>query len=301
MISQLLHDLESYKESMVTFENFQNGLSIIEFDQSLLNSKAGEMFFPAPSRYEALMLMGVLNGELELSIDYITYQVPVNGIMWIMPTHIAQLIRITQDFKGWMMLISKSFIEENGHAARHSTPLISYMQLKKYPFSTFEPEEFHSLYESLQLVRKKMKQETHIYHKEEVMNSLKAFLLDMGNFFFGKRENIFFPVLTRKEELFEGFLALLAKHCKEQHEVSFYAEKLCITPQYLSLTLKEQSGRSASQWIQDALMVEAKGMLKMPRTSVQEVADNLNFPDQSTFGKFFKKHTGLSPVAFRKG
>jgi AraC-like DNA-binding protein len=300
MISQLIHDLESLKGSLIAYENFQNGILMTEFDYSSLELNTDEMIFPAPSRNDALAFIGVMNGAVELSVDYITYRISANGIAWIMPTHISQLVRITQDLKGWMLLISKSFVDENGRPHRNSTPLISYMQLKKHPFSLFEPDEFSSIYESLQTVQERMKQHTHLFQKEIILNALKAFMLDMGNFFFSKKENLFAPVLTRKEELLESFLALLAKHCKEEHDVSFYAGKLCITPQYLSLALKEQSGQSASRWIQNALMVEAKGMLKMPHTSVQEVANELNFPDQSTFGKFFKKHTGLSPVAFRK-
>jgi AraC-like DNA-binding protein len=96
------------------------------------------------------------------------------------------------------------------------------------------------------------------------------------------------------------FLQLLFDHAKEQHAVTFYAGKLFITPQYLSLILKELTGKSANKWIEDALIVEAKVLLKMPQTTVQQVADKLNFSDQSTFGKFFKKHIGLSPMEYRK-
>ncbi|MDR3269494.1 MAG: helix-turn-helix domain-containing protein [Tannerella sp.] len=300
MIAQLIHDLENLKGSLIAYENFQNGILIAEIDYSSFGINTDEMIFPAPARNDALTFIGVMNGAVELSVDYITHRISANGIAWIMPTHISQLVRITQDFKGWILLISKSFMDENGRPHRNSTPLISYMQLKKHPFSPFEPDEFSALYESLQVMQERMKQHTHLFQKEIILNALKAFMLDMGNFFFSKKENIFSPILTRKEELFGKFLTLLAKHCKEEHDVSFYAGKLCITPQYLSLALKEQSGRSASRWIQDALIVEAKGMLKSPRVSVQEVANELNFPDQSTFGKFFKKHTHLSPVAFRK-
>ena len=93
---------------------------------------------------------------------------------------------------------------------------------------------------------------------------------------------------------------MLFEHCKEQHVVTFYAEKLFITPQYLSLILKELTGKSANKWIADALIVEAKMLLKAPQATVQQVADILHFSDQSTFGKFFKKHMGISPMEYRK-
>ena len=116
----------------------------------------------------------------------------------------------------------------------------------------------------------------------------------------GKKELMTAPTLSRKEELFEQFLQLLFEHCKEQHVVTFYAEKVFITPQYLSLILKELTGKSANKWIDDALIVEAKMLLKAPQATVQQVADILHFSDQSTFGKFFKKHMGISPMEYRK-
>jgi AraC-like DNA-binding protein len=116
----------------------------------------------------------------------------------------------------------------------------------------------------------------------------------------GKNDPLVRPVLSRKEELLDGFLQLLTKHVREYHVVTFYAEKLFITPQYLSLILRELTGRSANKWIDDALITEAKILLKTPLATIQQVADTLNFSDQSTFGKFFKKHIGMSPMEYRK-
>ena len=106
--------------------------------------------------------------------------------------------------------------------------------------------------------------------------------------------------LSRKEELFEQFLQLLFEHFRVEHAVTFYADKLFITPQYLSLILKELTGMSANKWIDDALVAEAKVLLKAPQMTVQQVADQLHFSDQSTFGKFFKKHMGISPMEYRR-
>ena len=82
--------------------------------------------------------------------------------------------------------------------------------------------------------------------------------------------------------------------------MAFYASQLCISPQYLSMLLREQTGKSANKWIDDAVLMEAKMLLKTPQLSVQQVAEQLHFSDQSTFGKFFKKHIGLSPLEFRR-
>jgi AraC-like DNA-binding protein len=126
------------------------------------------------------------------------------------------------------------------------------------------------------------------------------FSYELANIFSNKKEMFSKPKISRKEELLEKFLKLLFESFKEKHIVTFYAEKLCITPQYLSLILKELTGKSANKWIDDVLIVEAKIRLKAPDATVQQVADELCFSDQSTFGKFFKKHIGISPMEYRK-
>ncbi|MDR1746838.1 MAG: helix-turn-helix transcriptional regulator [Tannerella sp.] len=299
VFSQLQDHLESLREWLVAYETFQDDVLYVEFDRSRFRTTDSKENIPAPSRFDALMFLGVLGGDVQVSVDYVTHRVPANGILWIMPAYISQVTNLSPDFRCWILLLSGSFVNDLFHSTANIN-IVSFMRLKKHPFSVFSPDEYRLLNRSLQAVRDRILQQTHIFQKEVLIHTVRNFLLDMGNFFMVKNENLFSPVLTRKEEVTESFLKLLSTHCKDQHEVSFYAEKLCITPQYLSLSLKQQTGRSASQWIQDALMVEAKGMLKSHRFSVQEVADMLNFPDQSTFGKFFKKHAGLSPVAFKK-
>ncbi|MDR0349414.1 MAG: helix-turn-helix domain-containing protein [Tannerella sp.] len=299
MHPQFLKDIENYKDTLISCCNFNEDIFIVELGRTALQFESRTAFVPHPRRYEALMLLGVMEGEIGLSVDYVTHQIPKNGVMWIMPAHISQVINMTPDFKGWILSISKDFLADHMDAPRSNMPLI-YLELKKKPFTVFESKEFAVLYESLQTICIRIKQLTHVFHKEVIINAIRSFFLDMGNFFLGKKENVYNPTLTRKEELFADFLKLLSTYCKEHHEVSFYAGKLCITSQYLSLLLKEQSGISASRWIQDAIMAEAKIMLKQPGSNIQEISDKLNFPDQSTFGKFFKKHTKISPAAYRK-
>lgn len=96
------------------------------------------------------------------------------------------------------------------------------------------------------------------------------------------------------------FIQLLHQHHRSQRNLSFYASKLCITPKYLSLVVKKVTGRSASQLIDDYVLLEAKNLLRYTDMSIQQIASELNFPDQSTFGKYFKHFTGMSPSVYQK-
>ena len=291
---------KTIREIVSSYDNYQDDIAIMEFDHTSLDEL--RKFAPLnPTRFDALILIGITEGEMEIQIDYISYKAGKNSLTLIMPTHITHFINGSGKLKGWILTISKSYIGSQSFSGRKPTA-ISYMQLKKNPLTVFSDDEYQSLYTSLDYIRGKIRQHqhTHVFYQETIKLALLMFFADLGNLFFSKKEYHITAALSRKEELFADFQTLLREHCKKQHNVKFYAGKLCITTQYLSSILKEQSGRSASQWIQEALIIEAKGLLKSPRINVQQVADKLNFPDQSTFGKFFKKHTGLSPMAFRK-
>ena len=252
-----------------------------------------------PMRLDALLMVLVLEGASEIALDYVPYTIGANSFTIIMSTHTIQLNKISEDFKGKLLVISREFIDEC-NTAKRSPSMANYMQLRKNPCTTFEPQETELVDNYIELLRSKIKNRTHFFQKEVMQNAFVGFLLEIANIFMGKKDGLLMPALSRKEELFEQFLQLLFEHCKEQHVVTFYAEKLFITPQYLSLILKELTGKSANKWIDDALIVEAKILLKAPQATVQQVADMLHFSDQSTFGKFFKKHMGISPMEYRK-
>jgi YesN/AraC family two-component response regulator len=105
---------------------------------------------------------------------------------------------------------------------------------------------------------------------------------------------------TRREEITEQFLELLKDHCKSERSASYYADKMFITPKYLSVTLKKATGRSINFWIGEAVILEAKILLKSTNLTVLQISEDLNFPNSSYFGRFFKKTTGMTPQKYRE-
>jgi AraC-type DNA-binding domain-containing proteins len=287
------------KEVVTSYDNYKDEIAIIEFD----NTPSGKLERLAPltpARYDdTLIFVGITEGEMDIQIDYISYTVGKYSIALIMPTHIVNFVNGSDNLKGWILVVSRAFIEARGFMQQKPSA-ISYMQLKKDPLTIFNHDEYKSLCVNLEYIRSKIHQHSHLFQEEVMKLALQMFFTDLDNLYLKKGKYHITASLSRKEELFGDFQTLLWEHCKKNRNVKFYADKLCITTQYLSSILKEQSGKSASQWIQETLITEAKGLLKSPRINVQQVANKLNFPDQSTFGKFFKKHTGTSPMSFRK-
>lgn len=113
------------------------------------------------------------------------------------------------------------------------------------------------------------------------------------------KQNVPMP-LSRKKELADGFFRLLHKHYKMERTATFYAAQLCITDKYLSRVIKQVTGKTFYFWSSDFIIREAKLLLKSTEKSVTEISEELGFPNSSFFARFFRKHTGVSPMQFRR-
>ena len=104
---------------------------------------------------------------------------------------------------------------------------------------------------------------------------------------------------SRKLTYVQKFLRLVRDNHRSERAISFYAGKMFISPKYLSLIIKDATGKSAGEWIDSYVIQEAKNMLRYSGKNVQQIAYELNFTNQSSFGKYFKNITGMSPTAFQ--
>ena len=104
---------------------------------------------------------------------------------------------------------------------------------------------------------------------------------------------------SRSKMIFEQFIKLVSEYHTQQRMVGFYADKLCLTPKYLSKLIRNATGRSAPEWIDAYVILEAKNMLKYSNATIKEIVFRLNFPNQSVFYKFFKARTGMTPTEYR--
>lgn len=170
--------------------------------------------------------------------------------------------------------------------------------LHKLPLLALAPEEESQVQGQLQAVEQAVLNENHSYHKEIILNALHGFFLYLSHIIEVKDQGVAPKKQNRDELYFQDFLELLVSHYKSQHKVEFYAEQLHITTHYLTLIVKRLSGQTVSELIFQLLYSEAQLLLQSDR-SIQQIASELHFSDQSAFGKFFKRRSGLSPRDFR--
>lgn len=131
-------------------------------------------------------------------------------------------------------------------------------------------------------------------YKEEIINSIfYALILEIV----AEYEKVFSIGVSdiKAETLSDRFFRLLATHYKQYRSVQFYADRLNLTPKYLSTAIKRATGRPILDWIHDAVLIDAKMLLRTTDLTVQQISEQLNFSSPSAFVQFFKKHTGTTP------
>ena len=100
---------------------------------------------------------------------------------------------------------------------------------------------------------------------------------------------------------FNRFVILLSEHCKEHHEVSYYAGELHVTAQYLGRICRKYDGRGAKEIINDTLILQMKSTIKNTEKSLKEISYEYNFPNFSFMSRFFRRYVGITPSEFRAG
>ncbi|MCD7916513.1 MAG: helix-turn-helix domain-containing protein [Tannerellaceae bacterium] len=107
-------------------------------------------------------------------------------------------------------------------------------------------------------------------------------------------------ILSHEQEIFNSFLKLVNMNASKERAIAFYADNLCLTRNYLSIMISRFSGMPPKKWIERAVIMEAKVLLKFSTLSILEIAYKLNFPNDSFFNKYFKRIVGVTPMGYRK-
>jgi AraC-like DNA-binding protein len=142
------------------------------------------------------------------------------------------------------------------------------------------------------------------YKKEAVLSALSSLFYILMGAWTNSSSNAGTDVdsgelSNRSKVIFDKFMRLVMEYHTQYRNVGFYADQLCLTPKYLSKLIKNATGRSAPEWIDSYVILEAKNLLKYSGTTIKEIVFKLNFPNQSVFYKFFKAHTGMTPTEYR--
>lgn len=264
----------------------------------IADSPSDLRLFRLPSRIEAVCIGVGVEGEATVQLNHREYRLRHDTLFWFGPQSIVQVVADAQ-FRAHLIVISTQLLQRIDLEAKKMLPL--FLQFGAHPALDIAPGESASLRDFLRLVEQESREPEGRFTDELTGRLISALVYKTGNLldrYLALHEEPR-PRPDRSEEYFQRFIRLLGEHFRRERSVGFYARELCITPKYLTTLIRRVSGKSVSEWIDIYVVLEAKALLRFSNRSVQEVAYALNFPNQSFFGSYFKRITGMSPSEFR--
>ena len=136
------------------------------------------------------------------------------------------------------------------------------------------------------------------YHRQTASSLVAALMHHYDRLFHQQADNLA-ATRSREQTIFDRFILLVNQHCREQHQISYYAERLCLTERYLGTIVRQTSGTTAKEWIDRALIARIKVELRHTDKSVARISEEMNFPNPSFFSKYFKRLTQQTPAQYR--
>lgn len=234
-------------------------------------------------------------GTALIEIDLIPYEIVANTQLIIIAGSIVHNISNSDDFKISYIIFKHEVYDE---ATAQLEPSFTFF-LKEYPCVQLGEKRINKMSYLVEAMEDFYNEKTNCFRVKILKNNIQSFLLDVYDktrtlFKIDKSEEV-----GRREELFIKFIHLIHNFCPKEREVGFYAEKLYITSRYLSSITQSVAEKSAKYIIDKHAIQRIKIMLKYSNMSIQDISYELNFPDQSFFARYFKKHTGMTPIEYR--
>lgn len=242
-------------------------------------------------------LIMITDGELTVDVNHRVFQMKPMSSLHFSAGDIIRSISSASGTKGHHIIFSPEF--QNEIRTTRKSP-ISIQLKKEFPYQEFTSDEYRFLDESISRLTRYIDDTSHHYQSIVIKNEVHSLLLNISD----KRRKMHGEMMVNAdhhEVIRERFKNLLEGHSEEHHSVNWYADALSISPDYLSKIIREYDGTSARVWISRSIIDKAAFMMKQSDISLKEISDRLHFPDQSSFGRFFKNNTGRSPKEFRKG
>ena len=268
-------------------------------DDILLLDKLNEAPIPRePRRMNMIVVALCLKGKAQYTIDTQEQLVRKNDVLIISERHVMDNFMASPDLEGLAIILSARFFRDVIQNVSDISSLFLFS--KNHPVINFTQKEADVFISYFNLIKQKMTDTDNLFRRDVVRSLMLAMFYDLSNVIYRTRQSSD-NRQTRADIIFTKFIHLVEGNYKRERRVGWYAEQLCITPKYLSETVKQVSRLTPNEWIDNYVILEIRVLLKNSTRSIKEIAMEMNFPNQSFLGKFFKERVGMSPSEYRKG
>ncbi len=244
---------------------------------------------------EKLIILFVKEGVAHVEVNFTEYELKEDRAITIVPESSVKCIDVSDNFRGSFIAYKRDFGVDV-----MPRPEPSYIDfIRNYPLGVIPRHRAETTHTTIGNIVYFLYQNTGAHRMQIVKNLIQCILLEhydvVNSKFLGNKPK----EINRQNEIFMEFIHLVHDYGAKHREVVFYADKLCITPRYLASIVHNVSHETAKSIIDRQCVQEIKAMLITTNRSIQSIAIELEFPDQSFFSRYFRKFTGMTPKAFR--
>lgn len=234
-------------------------------------------------------------GEASGAINLRPFRLLKNRLLIVLADHIMEAYQVSEDFKGTYIFMSEKFLSMLNIGDGYKF----YETVEECPIFNLEDRMMDAIQSYVSMCKAMIDISDLNPNTEESLRLLtRLFFLNLG--WSIHRNAIEKGTREHQSEVMKRFLNLVKDNYKEERTVEFYADKMNMAAKYMTTLIKKVSGKSAMQWIQEYVILEAKTQLSTSINSVKQISYDLNFPTQSFFGRYFKRATGMSPLDYRR-
>jgi len=287
----MISDISRHREKISDITDRFAIKNFVLRDDSLLSPRQSldESFI-----FNGFVLTICLKGEAAIRINYRYFSLREGYILTYMPNQIFRLEGRSDDFLIESLFLSSDYVLQ--------LPLPKDFDLLKRialePLQKISDETLHNMLEFHSLIAKHHRREDNPYKENQTKALIFALLMKVSVLYSTAASGTPLAV-SGQESLTEDFFKLMLENYRKERSVAYYADKLCLTPKYLSMTVNKITGHPISDWINEAVVIEAKRMLKTTDFTALQISEELNFPNPSFFGRFFKQYTGMTPLQYK--
>lgn len=240
------------------------------------------------------------SGSADIEVFSVHKTIKRGDLVVLFPNQLVSSNKRSEDFTMTYFCVSTQFFRDIVSGICRMTADFFFFMRVNFVYSTTEEQilDFITYCETMR--RKAANNPASIYNRESVMCWLRIIFWELFvNYKESERKVEHKISYNRQDELALNFFNLLAENYKHKRDVAFYADKMCISPKYLTMSVKEACGKSAKEIIIEYTLLEIKALLRDPSLDIKDIVTRTNFPSQSIMSRFFRKHEGQSPTEYR--
>lgn len=279
--------------------HLNNELILIDNFNFASTSDDESMFFTQyPVKLSFTVVIIVFSGSMHYRINLEELWAYSNDLITVQKGAIGEFLHSSPDLQVAVIAFSNELFHMNDHL---EVAMKMQQMLYENPVKHLSGESLKEIRMVYELMKKKIIENDNPFRKEILQGYVRALMYTILHKLLETLQQV--PAYiqnNRQHEIYMQFIREVQRNYQKERSVAYYADRLCITPKYLSQTVQKASGRLAGEWISEYVILEAKALIKSHCYTIQQISEMLHFPNPSFFGRYFKKKVGCTPKAYQK-